>query len=138
MTRRYWIFATSIFGIVIIAAASLSLLMHERALEELHNSSQEKLSVLSDALHNAIGPYEPIPTLIGEGAAVRALVENPSEPRLVDGANRFLERMTGVLSVAYIYVLDPDGRTIAASNWAAPDSFVGHDYSFRPYYRDAK
>jgi two-component system C4-dicarboxylate transport sensor histidine kinase DctB len=37
-----------------------------------------------------------------------------------------------------LYVLNADGRTIAASNWAASDSFVGNDYSIRPYYRDAK
>ncbi|MFX6724613.1 hypothetical protein ABTH54_19360, partial [Acinetobacter baumannii] len=34
-----------------------------------------------------------------------------------------------------IYLLDPGGMTIAASNWRTPTSFVGNNYAFRPYYR---
>lgn len=35
------------------------------------------------------------------------------------------------------YLLDPAGVTVAASNRASPDSFVGKNYSIRPYFRDA-
>ena len=35
------------------------------------------------------------------------------------------------------YLLDPAGVTLAASNRAEPDSFVGKNYSVRPYFRDA-
>ena len=35
------------------------------------------------------------------------------------------------------YLLDPAGVTVAASNRAEPDSFVGKNYSVRPYFRDA-
>lgn len=36
-----------------------------------------------------------------------------------------------------IYLMQPDGITISASNAGQPGSFVGHDYSFRPYLQDA-
>lgn len=36
-----------------------------------------------------------------------------------------------------IYLLDAGGRAIAASNWDQPDSFVGHNYGFRDYFREA-
>jgi two-component system C4-dicarboxylate transport sensor histidine kinase DctB len=36
-----------------------------------------------------------------------------------------------------IYVLNAKGMTIAASNWREPTSFVGSDYSFRPYFKEA-
>jgi two-component system C4-dicarboxylate transport sensor histidine kinase DctB len=35
------------------------------------------------------------------------------------------------------YLLDAGGTAIAASNWADEVSFVGKDYSYRPYYRQA-
>jgi diguanylate cyclase (GGDEF)-like protein/hemerythrin-like metal-binding protein len=35
------------------------------------------------------------------------------------------------------YLLDPAGLTVAASNRAEPDSFLGKNYSVRPYFRDA-
>ncbi|MDZ7710140.1 MAG: ATP-binding protein [Roseovarius sp.] len=36
-----------------------------------------------------------------------------------------------------IYLMRPDGVTIAASNAGTPESFVGHDYGFRPYFQTA-
>jgi two-component system C4-dicarboxylate transport sensor histidine kinase DctB len=138
MTRRSWIIAVVIFGAIIVAAGLLSLIQYDRALRELEASSGETLSLLSDALHASIDRYAPIPAQIGAYAPVIALVEDPAEASRVDSANRLLETMVGISGAAYIFVLDPDGRTIAASNWSAPDSFVGNDYSFRPYYRDAK
>ncbi len=36
-----------------------------------------------------------------------------------------------------IYLMDVAGQTIAASNHAAPGSFVGQNYAFRPYFSDA-
>ena len=138
MTRRYRIIAATIFGAIVLAAGFLGLIKYDRALKELDKSSQESLSLLSDGLHTSIDRYEPIPTLIGDSAAIRALVENPADPSGVDAANRFLEAKVGTVGAAYIYVLDADGRTIAASNWNKPNSFMGINYSFRPYYLDAK
>ena len=36
-----------------------------------------------------------------------------------------------------LYLLDRNGETIAASNWRDWSSFVGNNYAFRPYFRDA-
>ncbi|WP_300546605.1 ATP-binding protein [Roseovarius sp.] len=36
-----------------------------------------------------------------------------------------------------IYLMQADGVTISASNADKPETFVGQDYSFRPYYRAA-
>jgi two-component system C4-dicarboxylate transport sensor histidine kinase DctB len=52
--------------------------------------------------------------------------------------NRKLEGLAAATGAAAIYVLDRSGRAIAASNWKTPRSFVGRDYSFRPYYRLAE
>ncbi|WP_306153401.1 ATP-binding protein [Roseovarius sp. MMSF_3281] len=37
-----------------------------------------------------------------------------------------------------IYLMRPDGTTIAASNAGRPGTFVGQDYSFRPYFQAAR
>lgn len=36
-----------------------------------------------------------------------------------------------------IYLMRPDGETVAASNAGRPGSFVGQNYGFRPYFSDA-
>jgi hypothetical protein len=51
--------------------------------------------------------------------------------------NRTLELLASRTDAADIYVIGPDGVTVAASNWRKPTSFVGQNYGFRPYFRDA-
>jgi two-component system, NtrC family, C4-dicarboxylate transport sensor histidine kinase DctB len=51
--------------------------------------------------------------------------------------NDRLERLAEKTNAAAIYVIDPAGRTLAASNYRKPTSFVGKNYAFRPYFRDA-
>lgn len=36
-----------------------------------------------------------------------------------------------------VYLIDPAGTTVAASNRGQPDSFLGKSYAQRPYFRDA-
>lgn len=72
-----------------------------------------------------------------------ALSEYPDVSRLLatgaqDGViNDRLERLAQQTRAAAIYVVRPDGRTVAASNYRLPTSFVGQNYAFRPYFRDA-
>lgn len=54
--------------------------------------------------------------------------------RALDVKLAALARTTGA---SVIYVIGRDGRAIAASNWQDPQSFVGNDYRFRRYYREA-
>src|SRR5262249_27068957 len=68
----------------------------------------------------------------------RSLVADRSDVDRIDAANRFLESAAASLGGVDAYVLDPAGTAIAASNWRTPQSFIGNDYSFRPYYLDAK
>ncbi|WEJ99370.1 MAG: ATP-binding protein [Candidatus Sphingomonas phytovorans] len=58
-------------------------------------------------------------------------------PAAVARLNRTLELLADRTDAAVIYVIDADGLTVAASNWRLPTSFVGQNYSFRPYFRDA-
>ena len=51
--------------------------------------------------------------------------------------NRKLEGLVTATGAPIIYVIGPDGKAIAASNWRSPKSFVGSDYSRRRYFRDA-
>ncbi len=51
--------------------------------------------------------------------------------------DRKLEALVTATGASVIYVIDRNGVAIAASNWRADRSFVGQDYRFRRYYRDA-
>jgi two-component system C4-dicarboxylate transport sensor histidine kinase DctB len=72
-----------------------------------------------------LGQYPDVATaLTGDGRAARRLDET-------------LETLAARTDAAAIYVIDASGRTVAASNARLPTSFVGQNYAFRPYFRDA-
>lgn len=58
-------------------------------------------------------------------------------PAAIGRLDRTLELLAARTDAAAIYVIDAKGLTIASSNWQLSTSFVGQNYSFRPYFRDA-
>jgi PAS domain S-box-containing protein len=54
-----------------------------------------------------------------------------------DKINSLLDRYKDSIDASVCYLMDTTGKTIFASNRRAPDSFVGHNYSFRPYFKQA-
>ena len=52
--------------------------------------------------------------------------------------NAILDHFHQALNVSVCYLMDNKGTTIASSNRKAPHSFVGKNYSFRPYFQGAK
>ena len=76
-----------------------------------------------------------LPAVLTEYPNVSELLRAPnSDPGLL---NRRLEVLAARTGAAVIYVIAPDGRTLAASNYRLPTSFVGQNYGFRPYFTDA-
>ena len=71
-----------------------------------------------------------LPAVLTEYPNVSELLRAPnSDPGLL---NRRLEVLAARTGAAVIYVIAPDGRTLAASNYRLPTSFVGQNYGFRP------
>jgi PAS domain S-box-containing protein len=52
-------------------------------------------------------------------------------------ANTILDRFNENLNTDVCYLMDTKGETIASSNRKDPDSFVGKNFSFRPYFQKA-
>jgi len=59
------------------------------------------------------------------------------EGNALSAANATLDHFQKALEVEVCYLMNDHGKTIASSNRFEPDSFVGQNYSFRPYFRDA-
>ena len=52
-------------------------------------------------------------------------------------ANAMLDHFQTSLEVDVCYLMDRKGLTLASSNRNSPDSFVGQNFSFRPYFQEA-
>jgi two-component system C4-dicarboxylate transport sensor histidine kinase DctB len=94
----------------------------------------QTLLLTSRAVQAEIDRFRALPEVAGEDARIRAALTDPSA---LDSANRYLETISAHAGASELFLIDDRGLTIAASNWAQPGSFVGQDYGFRPYFRQA-
>lgn len=96
----------------------------------------DELSILSRAVESEIERYRYLPAVVAQDR--RILVALRSEtPRVVASANAYLKQVRTESRADELFVMDLDGRTVAASNHGEPTSFIGQNYRFRPYFRNA-
>jgi len=89
-------------------------------------------------LRNSAGKYSYLPFTAGVHPAVRAALAHPGDAAVKQRANLYIEEVNRQAGSDALYVSDLQGLTLAASNWATPQSFVGESYANRPYFIDAR
>ncbi len=77
-----------------------------------------------------------VPEILAASRSVRGLLARP-DPIAAREQSEVLEETARTIHMDVIYVIDRSGTCVAASNWQAQDSFVGHNYEFRPYFQQA-
>ena len=99
--------------------------------------SQQRLQrVQLVELDRQLNQFSFIPKLLASDVEIRQALLGGDEQSLL-AANQRLSRTQRDSGLDFAYLLDRQGVTIASSNWADPVSFVGVDYSFRPYFQNA-
>ena len=103
----------------------------------LRDDAERRLAGYSGALTSELSRYGYLPSVLALSRTVQSAATHPDDAAAVQVANRFLEAANREADSAALYVMDPHGTTIAASNWGTPGSFVGMNFAFRPYFREA-
>lgn len=71
------------------------------------------------------------------GSPLTLPVLEVNTPNNIAKANNILDRYHKSLDAAACYIIAQDGKTLASSNRNEKDSFVGQNYTFRPYFQEA-
>ncbi len=123
-----------VFILLLVQVAHLS---RQQAMEHLQQKSLADMNRYMLSLQQKLDRYKDLPRLLStHSELVNALIYDRSH----DGsmrANLYLEQVNEVIGASDTYLMNALGKTISASNWADELSFVGRDFSFRPYYQDA-
>lgn len=104
---------------------------------QLEQSSLQEAFRYRQLVANELNRYLPVPGLVAEHPVLAGALRQPDDETVLLEANRQMQRMATIVGGSDVYLMDMSGMTIAANNYAQPDSFVGNNYSFRPYFRDA-
>jgi two-component system C4-dicarboxylate transport sensor histidine kinase DctB len=104
------------------------------ASDEIRTRSQNTLQLVVANLEAELRRFRVLPkALAAEPELIPVLMGTLDNTRL----NLELERINTVFQSSDIYLMNADGLTIAASNWRSPLTFIGRNFSFRPYFQDA-
>lgn len=134
---RFWMAAALAVLASLLAGWATWMVTLDRGLGETARRGDNVLQLATSVLAGQLDRFERLPLLIADQPVVRRLAANPRDTALQDEANVYLERIQRQLDASDVYLMDAEGVTIAASNHATETSFVGGNFAFRPYFRDA-
>lgn len=118
----------------LLTAALVWVIAQNRAYSTARQALDQTLLLTSRAVGAEVNRLRAVPDVAAEDARIRnALAEDGP----LQDANAYLETVSVHAGVDDLFLINASGQTIAASNWNRPDSFVGHNYAFRPYFQQA-
>ena len=110
--------------------------LKEAAFKEADRQAAARLGMIKKNLTAYLSEnIRPVRALAGMDELLEMLVRPSDEAQ--NKANAILDFYKEALEVDVCYLMDHEGTTIASSNRDAPDSFLGKNFAFRPYFQQA-
>jgi len=123
-----------------LSASTGGYLYYSSLRESAQKESERQTSTRAEMIRKNLSSFlseniKPVKTISGMKELQACLINH--DQRSLDQANAMLDHFKTSLNVDVCYLMDSSGNTIASSNRNDPDSFVGNNFSFRPYFKEA-
>lgn len=135
--HRYWRLSLYVMLILAGAAVSAGLAMRQaqrHALSEDAVRASGQLALYANTLHTLIERYRALPSVLALDPEIRTALSGPVTEDVQNRLNLKLEKINVAAHSSTLELLDRHGLAVGASNWQTPNSYVGHNYGFRPYF----
>jgi two-component system C4-dicarboxylate transport sensor histidine kinase DctB len=143
MYRRWQCYKTPIILLGCTCLVALIILAitagraRELATADIRLQSAHTLSLVVENLRGELAKYAFQPRLLSNSAVLIDALAPGADNATRRRANDELLRANTITGASDTYLMNRDGLTIAASNWAFEKTFVGRNFNFRPYFQDA-
>ncbi|MDF3933446.1 ATP-binding protein [Pseudomonas citronellolis] len=107
----------------------------QRALLAEAEAAHEQLGLYASSLRTLLERYRSLPAVLALDPELRQALAGSVSGELQQALNLKLQKVNAAARSSTLELLDRDGLAVAASNWDLPTSYVGHNYAFRPYFR---
>lgn len=128
-------------GMLVVLMLSLTVMVSDRIAERRAVAAEsDRLSsvarLTASSYQRQVDKFRLVATTLSADSDVGVLLDTGSNAA-VGRLNERLANLNAALDASVIYLLDDQGTTIASSNWQQSDSFLGENYRFRAYFRQA-
>ena len=134
---RRWMFFLSIVLVYPAMIWQTWQWVKDTSLFELSVQGRSQLNLYVTHLKGQLEKYKFLPELLSTNKRLVELLQKPGDRERAEALNRYLETVNSISGASDTYLMDRDGLTIAASNWQSERPFVGRNFSYRPYFRQA-
>jgi len=107
---------------------------HTTVLDRKISQTRNALGLIAQGIAGEVAKFETLAEVTAGDPNVINFFDTGSGLDVVNRRLTEIRRISGALEV---YLIGLDGVTLAASNWDEPGTFVGKNFSFRPYFQDA-
>jgi two-component system C4-dicarboxylate transport sensor histidine kinase DctB len=121
---------------VILLWGAIALSRHV-GVSRLTEAANHRLDLYSASLEGALGKYDYLTGVAALRQEIRSVLLHPASPDMRDATNRYLAEVNRQSGADVLFLIDRNGRVLAASNWDEPSSFVNRELSYRPYIAEA-
>lgn len=126
-------FKTTAIGLVLLFLVSYALAyLYEK--QRIETIQERSISARVSELDRQIKQLSFVPKLLSDDATIVTAALDSSKAQLASDRLKKAQIESGL---DFAFLMNPSGITVAASNWDSPLSFIGRDYSFRPYFQTA-
>lgn len=129
-----WLIAL-LAGAALVAAVYLA--AARQGATEVLAGGEQQLQLMAPELESALAKFETLPYVVGLQDDVAQVLDHPLDGARRQRLNVMLETIARQARVGAIYLMDRNGDTLATSNWSLPRTYLGHNFRFRPYFREA-
>lgn len=126
------LFAALVVGVFISVA--LTQWTEQQHFESLDQQGSARLELYASTVEAVKQRFDYLPYIVSRDQQVSMLLTHRAESAAV---NQKLKTWQIESGAAVLYLMNQSGLVVASSNWNEPESFVGNNYHFRPYFQDA-
>jgi two-component system C4-dicarboxylate transport sensor histidine kinase DctB len=134
--KNYIVASIAVIGLILTIEVT-QLIGMSNAYQKMHQQSSQQLSNLVGYIDNILGRFDRIPKVLSKHPLLAQALISPNEQSKITKLNQLLADISTMTQASDIYLIDKQGITIGASNWQLPTSFVGMNFTFRPYFQEA-
>lgn len=124
-------------ALCVVVGAAVRQAVLARQLDLLRAQTNHHAEFYRLSLESLLARNESLPRIVAVESRLKALLLHPDSDSARRAANDYLLDVKKGADLNATYLLDRHGLTLAASNFNLPGSYVGHNYAYRPYFRDA-
>jgi C4-dicarboxylate-specific signal transduction histidine kinase len=140
---RIAVWLAAVIAVLAVTLIALQARAREAAINSVGRASAPTAVSYGILVQSEIEKQRLVPFILANDPDVlAALIPGPQGDAGLAAARAALNRKFALLcagtTAGVIYALDDKGLSVAASNYDTPTSFVGQDYSFRPYFKIAR